>query len=237
MGAEDIKYLALPQTSLVELRQQLGSHLVSADRVHAPTGIATGWRELDQFVIWQGLPKGALSLFQGAPGFGATTLWMQTAAQVTQAGRWCAWLSQTHSHLNPWTVQRRGVNLRQLVVVSGPKDARQRLWALQEILSLGLFDLVTCDLGTDGMSDRHLVQLRQLTARAQCAVLLLSQRPFSQLSRFALAADFSARGVNIRRALHRLTPHSLPRRDSYADLMPQLSHSRAISGGGNFPRL
>lgn len=237
MGAEEINSITLPQTTLVELRQKLGSHLVSADRVYAPTGIATGLSELDQFLMWKGLPKGALTLFQGAPGFGATALWTQSAAQVTQVGRWCAWLSHSHSQLNPWTLQRRGVNLKHLVVVSGPKDARQRLWALQELLTLSLFDLVACDLGTDGMSDRQLVQLRQLTARAQCAVLLFSQRSFSNLSRFALAVEFSARGVGIKRALHRLTPHFLPRRDSYADLMPQLKHTRAIRGGGDFPRL
>ncbi len=231
--------LALEQINIVELRQKLGRQLVPAENVRTPSGLATGFRDLDQFLLWQGLPKGALSVFQGAPGLGATTVWMQTAATVTKQSGWCAWLS-SEARLNPWALQRRGVKLEQLVVVSCPRDAQQRLWVLQEILSLGLFELVACDLARELFSDRQLVQLRQLTARVQAAVVLLTQRRFSNLSRFAFAAEFSARGVNVTRALHRLTPHFLPRRESYADLMPQLSSggvnpegSRTPSNGGN----
>jgi len=210
--------------SLEELRTSLGLKLVRPEGVRPPDGLPTGWSAVDQFLLWKGLPKGALSLLHGPSGLGATTLWMQAASRITNSSRWCAWLSSNHSQLSPWALLKHKVNLRHLVVISAPKDGEQRLWAMQELLSLSLFDSIACDLGQDTMKDHHLVQLKQLTARAQCATVLISQRPLSRsAARFALVGEFTSQGLKFTRALHRPIPHLLPRRDQYADLMPQLT--------------
>ncbi len=210
--------------SIEELRSSLGLKLVRPEGVRAPDGLPTGWSALDQYVLWQGFPKGALSLLHGPSGLGATSLWIQAASRITQSTRWCAWLSSSQGQLSPWALRKHNVALRHLVVISAPKNAEQRLWALQELLSLSLFESVACDLGTETMRDHHLVQLRQLSARAQCATVLISQRPLPRsAARFALVGEFTSQGLNLTRALHRPIPHLLPRRDQYADLMPQLT--------------
>jgi hypothetical protein len=234
--AENLR--ATPET----LRAELGPLLIPADRVRPYAGVATGWAAFDEFVIWQGLPKGALTLFSGSPGFGATTLWAQAAARVTAAtdgggaNRWAAWVSGPEARLCPWALKKTGVDFRRLLVVGAPKDEEQLVWALREILTLSLFDLVGCDLGGLRLSASHLVKIKRLVEQARCALVLLSSRPlpFSSSS-FAVALEFRASGVRLSRALHRPTPLVLPRRDTYADLMPELAQVRAAGRGRNLP--
>ena len=211
-----------------DLKAELGPLLIAADRVQPRMGLRTGWTALDEYLIWQGLPKGALSLFVGLSGLGATTLWAQAAAQVTAKKQWCAWISAGDIGLCPWALRKLGVDFRHFMVVGPPRDGEQLLWALQEIISLSLFELIGCDLGEVRLRGHQFVKLRQLAQRAGVAVVILSPRPFpNATTNFPLILEFSAGGVRLARALHRPTPFVLPRRDTYADLMPLLTQGRA----------
>jgi hypothetical protein len=225
-------------TTAEDLKAELGTQLIPADRVKPHMGVPTGWRAFDEFVLWHGLPKGALSLFYGASGFGATTLWSQTAALVTQNNRWCTWISSSREELCPWALKKLGVNFRHFMLVGAPRNSDQLLWALQEVLSLSLFEFIGCDLGDIRLRAHQLVKIKRLVQRAQCSLVLLAPRPFPYAtSTFAVVMEFMTDGVRLSRALHRPTPFVLPRRDSYADLMPELAQVRAARGGRDVPHL
>src|SRR6218665_3412970 len=97
-------------------------------------GIATGWSPLDRYLLWHGFPKSAVSLMVSDAG-GATSLWIRSIAGVTKNGQWAAWIGDGEADLTPWMLKHRGVDLSKLLVVGAPKDGKQLLWALQELMS------------------------------------------------------------------------------------------------------
>jgi len=225
-------------TTAEKIKAELGPLLVSADRVRPRLGVGTNWPALDEYLIWKGLPKGALSLFTGASGLGATTLWAQAAALVTKNRQWCAWMNSADSEICPWALRKIGVDFRHFMIVGPPRDTEQFLWALQEIISLSLFELIGCDLGLLRLRAHQFVKLRQLVQKANVALVILSPRPFPYAtSTFSLVLEFGTGGVRLSRALHRPIPFVLPRRDTYADLMPQLAQSGTSGGGRNLPHV
>jgi hypothetical protein len=116
-----------------------------------------------------------------------------------------------------------------LLSVSSPRDDKQLLWALQELMSLCLFEMVGCDLGPLRLREHQVLKLKKLAMRYQTALVLFSSTltlsPF-----YSLVLHFHGRDVVVRRALHRLTPHTLERRDLYADTLPQLATGRRALG-------
>lgn len=225
-------------TTAEEVKAKLGPLLLSADRVVPPQGVPTGWSAFDHFVLWGGLPKGSLSLFRGVRGLGATTLWAQAAAQATQKKKWCAWVNAPEVDLCPWALRRLRLDFRYFMVVGAPRHNEEWLWSLQEILSLSLFELIACDVGRLQLRAHQLVKLKTLVSRSQCALVLLSSHSQSYpTTTFALVMDFMLSEVRLSRALHRPTPFVLPRRDTYADLMPQLAQSRTARSGRDLPHL
>jgi len=184
-----------------------------------PTGVAS----FDNFLLWKGFPKGALSLFNGEVGLGATHLWLQAAAQLTHAGKWAAWVNGGDSQLNGAAVKK--LKLDKMLWVSAPVDMKQKLWALQEICSLCLFDLVGCDLESDFLKTGQLLKLKKIALRYQVALVLFSRTQKSHPF-FSLAIEMTSKNLNVVRALHRPTPYLIERRELYADTLPQLAAGR-----------
>lgn len=209
------------------LKEPLQNFLVRPEEIKTRQGLPTGYSELDQFLLWQGLPKGAVSLFVGQPGHGATSLWGQTALSLTQQEKWAAWVNGPAQTLCPWDWWQKKMNFAKLVVVSAPDNRRKLLWALHELLALSLFDLIGCDLGDTQLSDIDVLKLTRHTRRMQSALVLMSANPFVRRSSFySCILNFSQRQLKIERAQHRLTPHTLPRSNNYADFVPQLTQNR-----------
>jgi hypothetical protein len=178
--------------------------------------------------MWHGFPKGALSLMVSDAG-GATTLWARSAALVTQKKQWVAWMNGPHSCLTPWSLRQRGVDLSKLLCVSAAQDGRQTLWALQELLSLCLFEMIGCDLGDTWLREHQVLKLKKLAMRYQTAVVMFTRAPRVLKSSFySLVLHFQKDQVIVNRALHRQTPYILERRDLYADTMPQLAAGRVL---------
>ena len=215
-------------TSLAELKRELGAQLTEADQVQPPPGLSTGWSKLDQYLLWRGFPVGEVSLLVSEAG-GATTLWQQCAAQVTQQQKWVAWLNGPLTQLTPWSLRHRGVDLSRFIYVAQPTDIKQTLWALQELMSLSLFELVGCDLGNVWLKEHQVLQLRKLSLRYQTGLVLFTASPEARVfksSFYALILQFLNNHVNVYRAQHRPTPYALERRDLYADTLPQLAAGR-----------
>lgn len=206
-----------------ELIQELGLRLKRPEQIAPPPGLSTGWLSLDRFLLWHGFPKSALTLMIREAG-GATTLWMQSAARVTSAGHWVAWIEDRECSLTPWSLRHRGVDLSRLLYVSQPTDERQMLWALQELMSLDLFEMIGCNLGSLRLREFQLLKLKKLALRHGVALVLLSRASTVLRSPLhSLVLRFEKDFVHVDRALHRPTPHTLERRDLYADTLPLLA--------------
>jgi recombination protein RecA len=180
-------------TAVEQLKDLLGDKLRSPEQVKAPEGVATGFGELDRFLLWHGLPKGALSLFSGAIGTGATSLFVEAAARTTDAGKWVAWINNDIP-LSPLPLSQKGVNLARFVSIqpdagvdgsvgSAPADARSLekarsahlFFILQELMSSALFELVGCDLGNLQLKEHQLRKLQAQARDANVALVFISQ--------------------------------------------------------------
>ena len=216
------------KTSFADLRRELGAQLVRAEQVKPPPGLSTGWPKLDQYLLWHGFPKGEVSLLVSEAG-GATTLWEQSAAKVTAQQQWVAWVNGPSSQLTPWSLRHRQVDLSKLLCVSPPTDTKQLLWVLQELMSLCLFELIGCDLGSLWLKEHQVLKLKKLAARYQTGLVLLTSSPAAYVQKssfYALILQFHNHQVIVSRAQHRPTPYTLDRRDLYADTLPQLAAGR-----------
>lgn len=221
-----------------QLKEKLSQHLCTPEEVRHPEGLATGLAELDRFLFWHGLPKGALTLFQGSLGTGATSLWLEAAQRTVKAGKWVAWINRDVP-LSPLPLKQKGMNLGHFVSIETPTDANESaaqektFWLLQELMSSSLFELVGCDLGNQQLKDHQLRKLQAQARDANIALVFFSQndgqsdrkgsnpRKFGRVrgttaSIFSLIVSFQKKQILVERALHRPTPHSLPRSVSYA---------------------
>lgn len=221
--AQNLKF---PVLSLAELKSELGNKLVTPDRVAPPSGLSTGWPKLDRSLLWHGFPKSALSLMICEAG-GATTLWERSAALITQQSQWVAWINGPETDLTPWSLRHRGVDLSKMLSISAPGDTKQTMWALQELMSLCLFEMIGCDLGRGGFREHQILKLKKLAMRYQTAIVMFSSSPQVLKSSFySLILHFQNDQVIVNRALQRQTPYTLERRDLYADTLPQLTAGR-----------
>lgn len=212
--------------AIAQLKSKLGTQLLAPEQIGAIPGLATGWPKLDSFLLGRGFPKGAVSLLISEAG-GATTLWERSAAQITGRGQWAAWINGPDTRLTPWSLRHRGVKLERLLSVSAPIDTKQTLWALQELMSLCLFELIGCDLGAAGLRAHEVLKLKKLALRYQTSLVVFSSAPrILQSPFYSLILHFQKNHVTVNRALHRPTPHLLERRDLYADTLPQLAAGR-----------
>ena len=210
-------------TKIQALREILGPRLVTPEQVTTPPGITTGWSALDNFVLWQGFPKGALSLLLQETS-GATTLWLKSASHVTRQGQWVAWMNSSESDLTPWCLRQHNVNLQRFLTISAPRDERQLLWMLQELLSLSLVEMIGCDIGAYQLRAHHLLKLKKLATQYATALVFITPTPRPAVrSFFALDLSVHQKHITIHRALHRPTPHILERKDLYADTLSLLA--------------
>jgi hypothetical protein len=219
---------------LEELKLALATHLRDAESLKRPEGIETGLAALDRFLFWHGIPKGALTLFTGALGTGATSLWIEAAAKTLASGKWVVWIDRD-AQLSPLPLQHKGMNLGHFVSVEAPDDTDKLFWLLQELMSAQLFDLIGCDLGSLNLKEHQLRKLQAQARDSNAALTLLSQHDFHRRNHegalvatgasrrranvnglFSLIVNFERKRIVIERALHRQTPQSFTRSVTYA---------------------
>lgn len=205
--------------TISELKKMFASHLREAGHLKQPQGVATGYTALDNFLFWQGIPKGALSLFSGALGSGCTSLWIGALTQVIQKNLWAAWINGDVP-LSPLPLHHKKLKLGHLMCLESPTSEDRLFWLLQELMSSGLFELIGCDLGSSLRLKEHQLRKLQMQARtSQVALVFLSQQGPPQgsiASVYSLILRFEKHQLLIHRALHRPTPHSFVRSPSYA---------------------
>ena len=220
-------------SAIEQLKDLLGDKLCTPEQVKAPEGLPTGFSELDHYLLWRGLPKGAISLFNGALGTGATALWIEAAARTIAKGHWVAWV-HNDVPLSPLPLHQKGVNLDRFVSVQpdvrthdsarSSEKNKSLFFILQELMSSALFELIGCDLGDQSLKEHQLRKLQTQARDANVALVFLTQgrrrRPTlasgSAASIYSLILQFEKKHLSVERALHRQTPHRIPRSVSYA---------------------
>lgn len=95
--------------------------------------VATGNAALDAQLAQGGWPRGALSelLFE-RPGIGELGLLLPALAELSQAGRWQAWINPPYLPYAP-ALSAAGIELSRLLLLRAT-DAREALWAAEQCL-------------------------------------------------------------------------------------------------------
>lgn len=204
------------QTVKDALAAEMPTAFVDQDKVRAPQGWPTGISQIDDYLIWNGIPKGALSLFTGKLGQGATSAWIEAAMNVISQGKWVAWVSGD-AQLFPVPLKQKNIDLTKLLVVESPVEDEKVLWLIQELMSSSIFDLIGCDLGEVNLREHQLQKLKTQARALNTSLVIMSQNPRSRRSSlYSLVLNFKKSKILIERALHRPTPQSISRRLSYA---------------------
>lgn len=194
----------------------------------ANRGVPTGLMELDQKLAWGGFPKGAISLLYGDAGVGVLQLWLQSAVQLTKQNRWVAWIDGTRTRLCPWWLYQQKADLSRWLTLHGPKNAstqpgsRKLVWVIDQLMDSHLFDLIGCDLDSRQLNERSLLKLQRHARQSQVALVLVAPTLALKSSFYAMVVHVTREKLCVERALHRPTPFTLPRRNTYAH---SLSHS------------
>jgi len=195
------------ELTLLELEDQLGIKLKSLDQLRPPTGLPTGIPVFDDFLLWQGIPQGELSLLHGRPGAGASSLlWIETAKKIQQEKKRVAWVN-SEWELLPSSLEKKGIDLSRLRVVKKPEKNSQLFWTLQELISSSLFELIGCHLPEGGLKLHQLQKLKKLARVHKVAFMIISHtKRWVQDQIFSLVIDCQRDFFTVRRALHRPTP-------------------------------
>ncbi len=197
---------------------------VSPEDLAPPAGIPTGVSTFDDFLLWKGIPKGELSLFQGAPGTGATSLWIQLTQKAHEKDQWVAWVNGGPS-LFPAHLKSRKINLKRLLVVKEPHEVEKLFWMLQELITSSLFEVVGCQLKDMFLKNHQLQKLKKLCRFHKVALVFICQQPSRFINPlFSLIIQFQRDFITIQRALHRPTPFSIAGSTVYANFMPQFKN-------------
>lgn len=209
--------LALPELANIPF--------VSAEQLQPPAGLPTGVRLLDDFLLWKGLPQGDLSLLQGTPGTGATSLWIRIVQGVHSQNKWAAWVNGD-TQLFPAHLNNYQINLKKLLVVKEPKDQEQLFWLLQELITSSLFEVIGCNLKEMFLKNHQLQKLKRLCRLHKVALVFVNQKASKFVNPlFSLMIHFQRDFITIQRALHRPTPFNLAGSMIHANFMHQFKNT------------
>jgi hypothetical protein len=134
--------------------------------------------------ILGGLPRPGIVEICGALGSGRVQVAAALLAEATRRRRAVVWVDPLR-RLYPPALAELGVELGRLLIVQPPEDGTQPwLWAAEQLLRSGCFELVVVDRPEDGGMPRRPVGARWARAAEHgCSTaLVLGERPARQLS-------------------------------------------------------
>ncbi len=198
---------------------------ISPEQLTPPAGLPTGVDVLDRFLLWKGVPLGELSLFQGLPGTGASSLWLRCVQLVHQSKKWAAWVN-SDNQLLPAHLNQNQIDLKKLLIVQEPRAVGKLFWMLQELISSSLFEVIGCQLANMSLKNHQLQKLKRLCRLHRVALIFILQKISSFINPlFALSIQFKRDFIRIDRALHRPTPFLFSGEWIHAHTLSQLSKS------------
>lgn len=197
---------------------------IKAEELQPPPGLPTGVSVLDNFLLWQGLPQGELTLLQGQPGTGATSLWVNLVQNVHADNKWAAWINGG-AQIFPAHLTQNKINLKKLLVVKEPAEVEKLFWLLQELISSSLFEVIGCSLKEMFLKNHQLQKLKRLCRVHKVALVFINQNPLKYINPlFSLIIHFQRDFITVQRALHRPTPFNVSGSMIHAHFMHQLKN-------------
>jgi protein ImuA len=99
----------------------------------AQAGLATGFGELDQQLYGQGWPVGnTIELLSDGSGLGAMGLFLPAMEQLSDQGRWQAFIAPPCTPYAP-LLAARGIDTQQVLLVH-PQNKQDLLWSIEQAL-------------------------------------------------------------------------------------------------------
>lgn len=198
---------------------------VSVEDLQPPAGLPIGVNVLDNFLLWRGVPQGDLSLLQGLPGTGATSLWVRLVQNVHAQNKWAAWINGD-SQIFPAHLNHYNLNLKKLLVVKEPREKEQLFWLLQELITSSLFEVIGCNIKEVFLKNHQLQKLKRLCRLHKVALVFVNQKPTKFINPiFSLIIHFQRDFITVQRALHRPTPFNISGSMINANFMHQFKDS------------
>jgi hypothetical protein len=126
------------------------------------------------------LPRATLSEIVGRPSSGKTSMVFAALAQATQRPECCVLIDASNS-FDPFTGEKAGIDLRQLLWVRCDNDAERALKATDLVVQSGGFGMVVLDLeGVPARDARRIslaswFRLRHAAEKANTALVVIEQ--------------------------------------------------------------
>lgn len=158
-------------TVIQRIQQKWGQRAIAAARAYHPTfsTLQTGFKALDQ--ISGGVGRGQISVWNGIPTCGMSTLTFHLMAQAQRGGENVVYIDRTGG-MDGASAAQCGVSLDQLLLVEVDQQALA-LAVLREVVASKLVGLVVVNLLEQQQSALQPGSLMPEIRAAQCAVLFL----------------------------------------------------------------
>ncbi|MCB1698525.1 MAG: translesion DNA synthesis-associated protein ImuA [Pseudomonadales bacterium] len=131
----------------------------SDSHCHSQNGLATGYTSLDRQLDQGGWPlDSTIELLSDSNGLGAMGLFLPAMEQLSERGRWQAFIAPPYIPYAP-LLAARGIDTRQVLLVH-PKNRQDLLWSTEQALRSGTCSAVFSWLGTHNYSYSELRKLQ-----------------------------------------------------------------------------
>jgi protein ImuA len=175
--ALDISDIGAPGTEKTDLEQVVQRHDTwrgCSTRAVEP-GLATGFSELDEQLYGNGWPRGhTMEVMSDSSGLGAMGLFLPAMEQLSQQGRWQAFIAPPYMPYAP-LLEARGIDSQQILLVH-PQNRQDLLWSVEQALRSSTCSAVFAWLGTGEYSYSELRKLQLAAAGSDVLSVLFRPR-------------------------------------------------------------
>ena len=138
-------------------------------------GLATGYPKLDEQLYGNGWPLGnTVELLSDGNGLGAMGLFLPAMEQLSQQGRWQAFIAPPYTPYGP-LLEARGVDVQQVLLVH-PKSRQDLLWSIEQALRSSTCSAVFAWLGAEEFRYSELRKLQLAAAGSDVFSVLFRSR-------------------------------------------------------------
>ena len=142
-------------------------------------GLATGYHELDEQLYGNGWPLGnTVELLSDGNGLGAMGLFLPAMEQLSQQGRWQAFIAPPYTPYGP-LLEARGIDVQQVLLVH-PQSRQDLLWSIEQALRSSTCSAVFAWLGAAEFRYSELRKLQLAAAGSDVFSVLFRARQASQ---------------------------------------------------------
>jgi protein ImuA len=143
----------------------------SHSRCHTGAGLTTGYTSLDTQLDQGGWPlNSTVELLSDSNGLGAMGLFLPAMEQLSEQGRWQAFIAPPYIPYAP-LLAARGIDTQQVLLVH-PKNRQDLLWSTEQALRSSTCSAVFSWLGTHNYSYSELRKLQLAAANGDSLAVL-----------------------------------------------------------------